>query len=216
MKYFDLSVPLYHNCPGWPTYRLTEFNYEKVHGNDGFIAERIDINVHTGTHLDAPYHFSPQGKTIDEIPLESFIGRAWIVNLTGIAARTGIGVEHLEEHLTKVQKGDIVLYCTGWAQKRAHSQEYYHDWPYLTKEGAELLLAKGVKGVGTDGMSIGGWYEGTGRPCHEVLLGNGIWLVEELLFPAELLKHESCNFTAVPLNLRGFGGSITRAYAAVE
>jgi kynurenine formamidase len=41
MKYFDLSVPLYHNCPGWPTYRLTEFNYEAVHGNDGFIAEHI-------------------------------------------------------------------------------------------------------------------------------------------------------------------------------
>jgi kynurenine formamidase len=216
MKYFDLSVPLYHNCPGWPTYRLTEFNLEKVHGNDGFIAERIDLNTHTGTHLDAPYHFFPRGKTIDEIPLEAFIGRARIINLKGIAARTGIGPEHLEKHLAKVQKGDIVLYCTGWAQKRRHSPEYYHDWPYLTQEGAELLLAKGVKGVGTDGMSIGGWYEGTGRPCHEALLGNGIWLVEELIFPKELLKHESCTFTAVPLNLRGFGGSPTRAFAVVE
>jgi kynurenine formamidase len=216
LKYFDLSIPLYHNCPGWPTYKMTEFNYEAVHGNDGFIAERINMNTHTGTHLDAPFHFFPEGKTIDEIPLESFIGRAWIVNLTGIKARTGIGPEVLEKKLDKVQKGDIVLYCTGWSGKRGYSPEYYHDWPWLSKEGAELLLAKGVKGVGTDGLSAGGWYEGTGRPCHEVLLGQGIWIVEELIFPQELLTHESCTFTAVPLNLRGFGGSPTRAYAVVE
>jgi kynurenine formamidase len=65
-------------------------------------------------------------------------------------------------------------------------------------------------------MSAGGWYEGTGRPCHEALLGNGVWIVEELIFPKELLKYESCAFTAVPLKLRGFGGSPTRAYAAVD
>ncbi|MDR2479916.1 MAG: cyclase family protein, partial [Treponema sp.] len=91
--------------------------------------------------------------------------------------------------------------------------EYYHDWPYLSQEGAEILLAKGVKGVGIDAMSMGGWYEGTGRPCHEVLLGNGVWLVEELFFPEELMAHLACTFTAVPLKLQGFGGSPTRAFA---
>jgi kynurenine formamidase len=216
MKYFDLSVPLYHNCPGWPTYRLTEFNYEKIFGNDGFVAERIDLNTHTGTHLDAPFHFFPQGKTIDQIPLESFIGPALIIDLKGIPARTGISKEHLGPYLDKIKIGDIVLYRTGWAEKRSHSPEYYHDWPYLTGEGAELLLAAGVKGVGTDGMSVGGWYEGTGRPCHEILLGHGIWLAEELCFPQELLEYDTCVFTAVPLRLQGFGGSPARAYAAVE
>jgi kynurenine formamidase len=216
MKYFDLSVPLYHNCPAWPTHGLTAFTLEDMHVNGGAVTERIDMNVHTGTHLDAPYHFIPQGKTIDEIPLEAFIGRAWIVNLTGIAARTGIGPEHLEKHLAKVQKGDIVLCCTGWARKRSHSAEYCHDWPWMTKEGAELLIAKGVKGAGTDGLSMGGWYEGTGLPCHKAFLGAGLWLVEELIFPDELLKYESCTFTAVPLKLQGFGGSPTRAFATVE
>ncbi|GHV91512.1 hypothetical protein AGMMS50268_20150 [Spirochaetia bacterium] len=216
MKYFDLSVPLYHNCPAWPTHAFTEVSLEGVHGTTGAITERIDLNVHTGTHLDAPYHFIPQGKTIDEIPLEAFIGRAWIVDLTGIAGRTGIGAEDLEKHLGPVQKGDIVLYRTGWSLKRSYSPEYLNDWPYLTKEGAELLLSKGVKGVGTDGLSIGGWYEGAGRPSHEALLGAGVWLVEELIFPDELLTYKSCTFTAVPLNLRGFGGSPTRAYATVD
>jgi kynurenine formamidase len=64
-------------------------------------------------------------------------------------------------------------------------------------------------------MSVGGWYEGTGRPCHEVLLKGGVWLLEELFFPDELLAYKTCALTAVPLKLKGFGGSPTRAYATV-
>ena len=216
MKYHDLTVSLYHCCPGWPTFRLTEFTYEAVHGNDGFIAERIDMYSHTGTHLDAPYHFFPNGVPIDEIPLEAFVGHAHLVDLKGIDARTAIGKKELEPQTGNVKKGDIVLMRTGWTGKRGFSPEYYHDWPYLSKEGAQLLLEKGVKGVGIDAMSMGGWYEGTGRPCHEVLLGNGVWLVEELFFPEELMAHKTCTFTAVPLKLKGFSGSPTRAFAITE
>lgn len=216
MKYYDLTVALFHNCPGWPTNRRNEFSYEAVHCNDNFIGERIDMNTHTGTHLDAPYHFFPDGVTIDEIPLESFIGHAHLIDLKGIKARTGIGEKELESKTGDVKKGDIVLMRTGWAEKRSFSAEYCHDWPYLSKEGAQLLLDKGVKGVGIDAMSMGGWYEGTGRPCHEILLGNGIWLAEELFFPEELMRHKTCTFTAVPLKLKGFGGSPTRAFAVTN
>ncbi|MDR3254989.1 MAG: cyclase family protein [Synergistaceae bacterium] len=216
MKVFDLSQPLYNACPGWPTYALTAITYEKIVGNDGYTAERIDFNSHTGTHLDAPFHFFPDGATIDEIPLERFIGRALIVNLDGIAARTGIGETHLKKYLPRIQPDDIVLLNTGWHRKRAVSAEYYHDWPYLTGEGAELLKERKIKGVGIDGMSLGGWYEGTGRPCHEALLSSDIWILEEIVFPDELLSYETCNLTAVPLKLKGFGGSPTRAYATVE
>jgi kynurenine formamidase len=215
MKYFDMSQELYHNCPGWPSKRLTTVNYEEIHGNNGVATERFDINVHTGTHLDAPFHFFSDGQTIDRLPLEAFIGRAHIVDLNGIAARTGIKKTHLEPCLQALKAGEIVLLRTGWCEKRSHSPEYYHDWPYLTKEGAEYLYERGVKGVGTDALSIGGWYEGTGRPPHEVLLGNGVWVVEELYFDQELVDYKVCNFTAVPLKLRDCSGSLTRAYATV-
>jgi kynurenine formamidase len=187
-----------------------------VVGNDGYTAERIDLNSHTGTHLDAPFHFFPEKAAIDEIPIERFIGRAHIVNLDGIAPRTGIGEQHLRSYLPRVERDDIVLINTGWHKKRALSQEYYHDWPYLSGEGAGLLLEKKIKGVGIDGMSLGGWYEGTGRPCHEILLGNDVWILEEICFPDELLSHETCILTAVPLKLKGFGGSPVRAFASVD
>ena len=60
-KFYDLSQPVFHNCPGWPTYKMTDVTYEANYTNDLFNAERIDLNVHTGTHVDAPFHFFPGG-----------------------------------------------------------------------------------------------------------------------------------------------------------
>lgn len=214
-KIIDLSQPLYHNCPGWPTSALTEVNYEAIAGKDGYTVENLKISVHTGTHLDAPFHFFPDGKTIDEIPVGEFQGEAVLVNLFGIEADTGISVDHLIKYENKIQKGDIVILYTGWGQKRNITREYYYQWPYLTKEGAEWLLEKGVKGVGIDGLSIGGWGPDKGPQPHTVLLKNNIWLLEELLIDEELLKHERFYLTAFPLKLRRFGGSPTRAVAFI-
>jgi kynurenine formamidase len=216
MKIIDMSQPLFHNCPAWPTYEMTRFNYETVVGNDGFTSERMDMNSHTGTHLDAPFHFFPGLETIDQMPIDKFIGKAHILNFKGIPPASGIGKEQLAPYLDAIQPDDIVLLYTGWDVKRNVSNEYYHDWPYLTGEGAEALLARKVKGVGIDGLSMGGWYEGCGRPCHEALLSNGVWLLEEVRFPEELLKYKTCQLYAVPLLLKGFGGSPTRAFAIVD
>lgn len=213
---FDMSQPTYHNCPAWPTFAYPEIKNEALVGFDGFTAERVDMNVHTGTHLDAPYHFFADGKTIDQMSLEDFMGEAVIINLSNqIQPKQGIDLTHLKPFEDRIKPGCIVLLYTGWDRKRGFSEAYYKDWPYVTKEAAEFFVQKQVKGVGTDGMSVGGWYEGTGRPSHEVLLSHDIWALEELFFPEELLTYETCWLSAVPLKLRGVGGSPTRAYAMI-
>jgi len=214
-KTIDLTQPIYHNCPGWPTYAATEVHHETVVGIHGYTSEILKCNSHTSTHLDAPFHFFPDMATIDQIPIENFIGRAILVDLVGVGPCYAIGPKDLEPYADKINKGDIVLLNTGWSKKRGFSKEYYADWPYLTGEGAQWLLEKGVKGVGIDGMSMGGWYEGTGRPCHEVLLPNGVWLLEEMNFPDEIRQYPEFELTAVPLLLKGFGGSPCRAYATI-
>ena len=216
MKIFDLSQSLYSSCPGWPTYKETLITHETVVGIHGYTSEIIKMNTHTGTHLDAPFHFFADMNTIDQIPLEKFVGKAVIVNLTGVEACHAIGSADLEPYADLIGKDSIVLLCTGWYKKRGYSKEYYNDWPYLSGEGAEWLLKKGVKGVGIDGMSMGGWYEGTGRPCHEILLSNNVWLLEEVNFPEEVLKYREVELHAVPLKLTGCGGSPCRAYAIVQ
>lgn len=216
MKVFDLSQAIYSSCPGWPTYQEATVTHETVVGIHGYTSEIIKLNTHTATHLDAPFHFFADKDTIDLIPIDRFIGRAVIVNLEGVEACHPIGPEDLKPYEEKITEGSIVLLYTGWCRKRGYSKEYYNDWPYLSGEGAEWLLARGIKGVGIDGMSMGGWYEGTGRPCHEVLLSKDVWLLEELNFPEEFLKYEEAELHAVPLKLAGCGGAPCRAYAIVE
>lgn len=214
-KIIDLSQPVYHNCPGWPTYEMVDVRYEAIYPNDGYTAERIQMNVHTATHLDAPFHFYPEGKTIEQIPIDRFQGEAVPVDLFGIAADTPIGVEHLEPYKDVVRPGDIVLLCTGWGKKRGYTKEYYHQWPYLSGEGAEWLVNHKVKGVGLDGLSIGGWGMEKAVPPHEILLSNEIWPLEELYLTEELLTEERWFLCAFPLKLKGFGGAPVRAVAMV-
>jgi arylformamidase len=215
-KIFDLSQPVYDKCPGWGTYELTDVKYEAFYPNDGFTAERIDMNSHTGTHLDAPFHFNPEGKTIDEIPVESFQGDAVIVDLCDeLREREPITVKHLEKYDAEIHENSIVIIHTGWCKKRGYSETYYHDWPYLSLEGAVWLKEKKVKGVGIDTMSVGGWYDGTGRPSHETLLPAGIWILEEINFPDELLKYKTCYLSAYPIKLKGFSGAPARAVAMI-
>lgn len=216
-KYYDLSQTVYDGCPGWPTYEPTVVRKEASHAKDHFEAEQIRLNSHTGTHMDAPYHFYEEGITIDKIPVEQFCGRAVLVDLRDqIGAREGIEVSHLRPYEKQITEGDIVLLNTGWGKKRSFEEIYIHDWPYLTGDGAAYLADRKIKGIGIDCMSIGGWYEGTGRPCHEILLGQGIWIVEELNIPDELMKRDACEFMSFPIKFRGFSGAPARAVAATE
>ncbi len=217
-KFYDLSQPVFHNCPGWPTYKMTDVTYEANYTNDLFNAERIDLNVHTGTHVDAPFHFFPGGKTVDEIPLERWQGEAVLVDLRGKLEKCqGILPEDVRAYDELIGPDKIVLLNTGWGKMRdGWNLEYGHDWPYITGELASYFAEKKIKGVGIDALSIGGWYEGTGRPCHEILLSKEIWALEELLFPDELMEYKTCYMNAYPLKLKGFSGSMVRAVAVVE
>ena len=81
-----------------------------------------------------------------------------------------------------------MLLCTGWGQKRGHNEDYCNLWPYLTEDGANWLLEKGVKGVGIDAMSVGGPLPGEGGPPHKILLAKDIWLLEELYIRKNFLS----------------------------
>lgn len=125
-KIMDLSQPVYHGCPGWPTYQPTVVTYEARHVTHDFQAERIEMNVHTGTHVDAPYHFSPEGKMIDQMELEQFQGRGIVFDLRHIG-QMAIEVRHLEACGKDLRQGDVALLFTGWAQKCGLNKEYVYQ-----------------------------------------------------------------------------------------
>lgn len=166
--------------------------------------------THTGSHLDAPLHKIAGGKSITDLPLQTFVGPARILDLRSLAPDEPIGPGLLQPRLGELQKGEIVLLATGWGELRAKSDEWLHHSPFLDPAGARWLVERGVRGVGIDHYSIGGSGP-MNAETHTVLLGAGIWVVEELRFPPEIFTlPQPLKFWALPMNWPGCSGAFCR------
>ena len=215
MRLIDLSQPLYDNAPNCPVHPPVSFRRTADHPADGWRMEEIAMATHTGSHLDAPLHKIAGGKSIDALPLETFVGPARIADLRGLTADAPITAELLAEKLPGLAAGEIVLLATGWGDRRAKTQEWLHHSPYVDPAGARWLVARGVRGVGIDHYSIGGSGP-LNAETHTILLGSGIWVVEELKFPAEVFSlPQPLKFWALPMNWPGCSGAFCRPVVEV-
>lgn len=213
-KILDLSHGIHHNCPGYFPYQMTTVNYETIKPKDGYTSERIYLNSHTATHIDAPYHHYPEGLTIDQMPVEWFCGEALYVDLGDLPAHTAIEPEMLAAYDEKIMENDIILIRTGVGEQRGWNKTYCDFYPFLSVECGKYLMKKKVKGIAMDTMSVGGPKSGDGAlELHELLLAQNIWLGEEFYFPADMAKHDRWYVVAVPLKLDGCGGAPVRAVA---
>jgi kynurenine formamidase len=213
-RMWDLSQPVGHDGPCYPGQTPPIVHHSERRAVGGFNVERIEMTVHTGTHVDAPSHHDDAGATIDRIPVGRFAGPALFMDLREqVEPGMEIGPRQLESWVGELRRGDFAILVTGWGDKRGVTEEFLKRWPYLGGEGARLLLDRGAAGVGIDALSIGGWGgPEKGVPAHEALLGEGLPVFEELHVPDELLGRRAF-LTAFPVLLRGCGGAPARAVA---
>ncbi|KAF8806648.1 putative cyclase [Phlegmacium glaucopus] len=183
-------------------------------------------SVHVGTHLDAPFHFIANGKTIDQIPLSDLIGPALVVNLSGreLQPRQQISWADLSPWHAHMREGVIVLISTGWSERHWCTPQYYHH-PYLTTDAAEGLVASGVRVIGLDTLGpdetpLDGVGGENGFKFHEIFLGAGGLIAENLTNLSALIEEEGTAdgggmwiVNLIPLNLHGSDGSPIRAFA---
>lgn len=184
----------------------------------GFATEAIFCNGHAGTHVDAPYHFLEQGRTIEQVPLDRFFGPAVVYDLTHKPKKSLITDEDLAECAKEIapQQGDIVLIRTG-IDVQLGRPEYLSDYSGLSESGARYLVKQNVKAVGTDAPGID-HPEATACPAHYVLLPEEILIYENLANLGALLdlaKGRRFSFHALPLKIRKGTGSPVRAMAVV-
>ncbi len=213
-RIYDLSQPVYSNCPQYPDYNPRPVTVRSFYmlAVQGVNKEIVTMSTHSGTHCDAPFHFLEDGLTIDLIPLETYIGPATVLDLRG--KKPGSAIERVEvERLgARIADGDIVLLNTGWGHKRANTKEFLTEYVYLSGEAAQYLVDRGVKGVGIDAVSLGGYADPSKAvPAHKTMLSNGKFIVEELFFPDEVMDEKKRLFVAVPVKLQSCGGAWTRA-----
>ena len=182
---------------------------------------KLTLATHIGTHVDAPFHFHPDGTTVEDMSLDRYMGPALLLDLRPSAkGRTPISVDDLKQAgggRGNVQ-GQIAVLFTGWAHCESGTPRFYSDGPYLSTEGAAYLAENGVNAVAVDfpidkhpptpQSTINDF------PVHRLLLGKGIPLIENLI---NLDKLVGLNFElwALPLKLLGGDGAATRAVARV-
>ena len=218
MRLIDLSQPIFHECPNCPVHPAVKVEYGATHAKgDGWQLELLSLASHTGSHVDAPLHKIAGGASLDEVPLQRFVGPAVIADLRGITPSTPITGEMLAAKLKHPLRDMIVLLNTGWGERRERNELWHKKSPYLSPQGAQWLVSQKINGVGIDHYSIGGSSDPDNSRTHEILLGAGVWVVEELRFTAEAMAaKQPAKFWALPINMRGFSGTFCRPVLEVE
>lgn len=202
-KPIDVSLLIHENMIFWPTDPkfVLERTLDISKGNNANLS-KISIGLHTGTHIDAPYHFLEKGKTLEEIDISKFYGVAKVFE---IKSETKILLRDIKD--LEIEKDDIILFKT--KNSRFLREKIFHeDYIGLSLEGAEYLVNKEIKSVGIDYLSIGPKGE-EGRKVHKTLLSKEIGIIEGLdLYNVSSGKYF---FIALPLKIKGGEGSPVRA-----
>ena len=212
IRLIDLSQPIFDggpNCPAHPPVR-SEVTADHVRGKWHW--ETLTLASHTGSHLDAPLHKMAGGAAIDALPLEAFVGQAYIADMRPMNSEELITPERLASVLpVNLPPDSIVLMATGWGEIRERSDRWLYKSPKLTPAAALWLADRQIRGLGVDHWGIGGWDAENDASVHTILLGQGIWIVEDLRFPAEAYALSiPQTFMALPINLRAHSGAWCR------
>ena len=215
MKLLDLTLTVSENIPTFPGSPQPSFVQDKNIKNDGYNSELLFLSSHTGTHLDAPYHFQEKGEKIQEISLKRLVSSAILVKSRkkGDQLITKTDIQKFEKKHGKIPSGSSVIFWTGW-QKMIKNTSYFVRNPGLSTAAAKYLVSKKINLVGTDSPSID-----LGKdkrfPVHHIFSKNNVLIVENLT-NLEKIRSSKFHFVVLPLKLKGATGSPVRAIAFVE
>ena len=205
MKLYDVTVPVFDGMPTWPKDPGVSLQSARsIARGDGTNVTRLEMGAHTGTHMDAPIHFEPNGYGVDQIPLEVLVGPCRVFDLTNI--RGHIDRAALE---TCDLRGVIrALFKTKNSRHWAHNdREFDKEFIAIVADGAEYLVARAVRFVGVDYLSVEP-YGSKEHPVHHTLLRANVAIVEGLnLTDVPAGDYE---LMALPLKLRGADGAPAR------
>jgi arylformamidase len=202
--WIDVSVTVRHGMPHWPDNPPVALERVMDLGRgDVCNLSRLAMGVHTGTHMDGPVHFLPQAPGMDAMPLAAAMGEARVVE---IEDRREISASELGKH--GLQAGERVLFKTLNSARCWQAGRFVEDFVYISEQAARCLAEAGVRTVGVDYLSVGG-YHADGAAIHRILLEAGIWIIEGLdLSPVTGGRYE---MICLPVKLHGCDGAPARA-----
>ena len=215
----DLTMSIEEGMQTFPTHwhPFVEITQLGRHGLENRETRKLILGTHTGTHIDAPRHFIPGGKTVDQIPLEQLVGSASVLDLTAFGAGAEVGVKDIALVLGD-RSAERVLMRFDW-DRTLGTMGYYNDSPYLSEDAAQWLVDKGCRLLGMDTAMPDNPKNGRGctkdSPNHKILLGNGVILLEYMVNLAALTQ-PVVQLVVAPLKIKDGDGAPVRAFAILN
>ena len=212
MKPIDLTLTISQSIPSFPGSPKPQFIQWSDLKKDGYNLELLFLSSHTGTHIDAPYHFASDGLKIDQIPIDRLVGPAILIKLkkSKNTAITKSDIIRFERKNGKIPDGSSVFFFSGW-QKNLKKDNYFSENPGLGIFAAKYLVSKKVNLIGIDSPSID-LGQDESFSVHHILSKNNILIVENLA-NLDKIKTREFGFVVLPLKLKGATGSPVRAIA---
>ena len=206
MTWRDVTIPLHPGMtlwPGDPPFELSPLR--RVTQGASSNTSALRLSTHTGTHMDAPWHFEEDGKRLEDVDTALFFGDALLIDLPDadtVAARD-LGAADLPPR---------VLIKTRNSHYPA-DDPFHKDYAALGEDAAQRLVDEGVRLVGVDYLSDAP-YKQEGHATHHVLLRNDVVVIEGLRLGA--FPGGAYAFTVLPLALAGADGAPCRAFIGFE
>lgn len=203
-EWMDVSVPLRTGMVHWPDDPPVVIDHQlDMARGDVCTVSRLSLGAHTGTHMDAPAHYIPGGRGLDQMPLAATTGRARVVAIQDPAAITA---EELRRHA--VAPGERLLFKTRNSERCWQTDDFVEDFVYIAQDAARYLAERKVQTVGVDYLSVGGFLR-DGPETHRALLEAGIWIIEGLNLSG--VEPGDYELMCLPLRLEGADGAPARA-----
>lgn len=181
---FDISVPISSRLVSWPGDPGIEIERPmELEKGDPATVSFLHLGSHTGTHVDAFSHFKAGGKSLDEMDLSVYIGRALVVEIEDPQSIT-LGELQRNPHFLDIRKAERVLFKTVNSSRDWYRQGFNEHFCHLSPHAADFLVELGVKLVGIDYLSVEGFHAKEtyheDAPTHHRLLDAGVYIVEGL------------------------------------
>ncbi len=206
MEIYDISVLVYTGMvtwPGDPAVAITQA-MDQAKG-DAATVSLLNMGVHTGTHVDAPVHFVPGGTGTDTLDLGVLVGPALVVAVPPDAPSITAAV--LDALPIPPGTERILFQSRNSVYWQEEQPRFHEDLVAVAEDGAEWLVARGVRLVGVDYLSVAPF--GAGVPTHRVLLEAGVIPVEGLNLSG--VTPGLYTLICLPVKLRDCDGAPARA-----
>lgn len=215
-KIIDLTQAFNESISVYPGTLAPELEHSATVDKDGFAELKLTTVLHAGTHIDAPCHVYKGGKSLDQFPLEKFMGKAIVIPCKD---KKEITVDYLKTFKNKISEVNFILFYTGW-QHKWKTEDYLASCPALTLEAAEWLTYFKLDGIGFDAFSVDHVVAAEKAsqetlPRHFILLGKEILLIENLT-NLDKLPDTIFDFQCLPLKIEAADGSPVRAVAMLN